>query len=241
EEAQSVNEELNTVNNELQRKVEELDRANDNLRNLFESTEIATIFLDKQLVIRTFTPAVRDIFNVMDIDRGRPLTDIVSELADLDLLKEIEPVLATGQSRERRVVRRDGKAHYLMRVLPYRVADRSVDGVLVTFTNITRITEFEEYQRELSTRIDEMLGIVMAIAQHSEAVNAAGSGLAERLQALARIYGLIARARWGDVALSDLAAQELGDYGIGRDGRVVVTGPHVRLRAKVAVNLGMAL
>src|SRR5918912_1266582 len=124
EEAQSVNEELHTVNNELQRKVEELDRANDNMRNLFEGTEIATIVLDNRLVIRSFTPAIRGLFNLMDIDRGRPLTDIVTELADLDPRAEIEPVLETGRSRERRVVRRDGKAHYLMRVLPYRTADR---------------------------------------------------------------------------------------------------------------------
>src|SRR6266513_2183316 len=120
EEAQSVNEELNTVNSELQRKVEELDRANDNLRNLFEGTEIGLVFLDKELVIRSFTPAIKTIFTLIDLDRGRPLTDIVSELADLNLRNEIEPVLANGKSRERRGVRRDGQAHYLMRVLPYR-------------------------------------------------------------------------------------------------------------------------
>src|SRR5262249_6465055 len=140
EEAQSVNEELNTVNSELQRKVEELDRATDNLRNLFEGTEIATVFLDRHLVIRSFTPATKGVFNLMEIDRGRPLTDIVSEIVDLDLRQEIEPVLTSGQSRERRVVRRDGKVHYLMRILPYRSADKGLDGVLVTFTDITRIT-----------------------------------------------------------------------------------------------------
>src|SRR5204862_102389 len=104
EEAQSVNEELNTVNSELQRKVEELDRANDNLRNLFEGTEIGLVFLDKELVIRSFTPAIKTIFNLIDLDRGRPLTDIVSELADLNLRNEIEPVLANGKSRDGRVV-----------------------------------------------------------------------------------------------------------------------------------------
>jgi len=241
EEAQSINEELNTVNNELQRKVEELDRANDNLRNLFEGTEIATVFLDKALVIRSFTPAIKGIFNLMDIDRGRPLTDIVSELADLDLRGEIEPVLANGQARERRVMRRDRRAHYLMRVLPYRTADRTVDGVLVTFTDITQITEIEEYQRELSHRVDEMLAIVMNIAHHSEAVNAAGSGMVGRLEALSKTYELISHARWGDVALSDLATQELGNFGIGRNGRVVVEGPPVLLRSKAAISLGMAL
>ncbi|MBV8492091.1 MAG: PAS domain-containing protein, partial [Alphaproteobacteria bacterium] len=161
EESQSVNEELNTVNSELQRKIEEADHANDNLRNLFEGTEIATVFLDKQLVIRSFTPAVKSIFNLKDIDRGRPLTDIVSELTDLDLRQELVPVLANGQTRERRIVRRDDKAHYLMRMLPYRTADRTVDGVLVTFTDITQIAAIEAYQRELTQRVDEILKMVV--------------------------------------------------------------------------------
>src|SRR6059058_2856194 len=100
EEAQSVNEELNTVNSELHRKVEELDRANDNLRNLFEGTEIATVFLDRNLVIRSFTASIKGIFNLMDSDRGRPLTDIVSELDDLDLRHEVQAVLDRGESRQ---------------------------------------------------------------------------------------------------------------------------------------------
>ena len=241
EEAQSVNEELNTVNSELQRKVEQLDGANDNLRNLFEGTEIGLVFLDKELVIRSFTPAIKAIFNLIDLDRGRPLTDIVSELADLNLRDEIEPVLANGQSRERRVVRRDGKAHYLMRVLPYRTADRALDGVLVTFTDITRITEFEEYQRELGHRIDAMLRVVLGMAQRSLAAEGAPRELIERLEALVKSYDLVSRANWGDVLLGDLAARELGDYGIGRDGRVVVEGPPVLVKAMAAVGLGMVL
>ena len=105
EEAQSVNEELNTVNSELQRKVEELDRANDNLRNLFEGTEIGLVFLDKELVIRSFTPAVKAIFNLIDLDRGRPLTDIVSELADLNLRQRDR-----ARSRQRQKPRAAGRA-----------------------------------------------------------------------------------------------------------------------------------
>ena len=199
------------------------------------------MFLDKQLVIRSFTPAIRGIFNLKEIDRGRPLTDIVSGVIDLDLRNEVEAVLANGQSRERRVVARDGKGHYLMRVLPYRTADRTVDGVLVTFTDITRITEIEAYQRELSQRIDTMLEIVLGIAQRSAAVEAVPVELVGRLQALAGIYELVSRANWGDVALADLAAKELGNYGIGRNGRVIVEGSPILLKARAAVNLGMVL
>ena len=241
EEAQSVNEELNTVNSELQRKVEELDRANDNLRNLFESTEIATVFLDRHLVVRTFTPASKRIFNLIDKDRGRPLTDIVSELADLDLRHEVMAVLDSARSRERRVMRRDGKAHYLMRVLPYRTEDGAVDGVLVTFTDITRITEFEEYQEELGRRVEGVMQTVVDLAEGGLAESAAPRILIDRLKAIAATYTLVSRANWGEVALSDVAAQELRDYGIGRDGRVAVDGPAVLLKAKAAVGIGMAL
>jgi two-component system CheB/CheR fusion protein len=80
EELQSVNEELRTVNGELSGKVEQLDRANADLRNLFESTEVATVFLDRHLVIRSFTPAVTAIFNLQPGDVGRPLTDFASRL-----------------------------------------------------------------------------------------------------------------------------------------------------------------
>src|SRR5437588_1161210 len=241
EEAQSVNEELNTVNSELQRKVEELDRANDNLRNLFESTDIATVFLDRHLVVRTFTPASKRIFNLIDKDRGRPLTDIVTELADLDLRHEVQAVLDSTRSRERRVVRRDGKVHYLMRVLPYRTEDGTVDGVLVTFTDITRITEFEEYQEELGRRVEGVMQTVVDLAEGGRAEGAAPTILIDRLKAIAATYTLVSRANWGEVALSDVAAQELRNYGIGRDGRVAVDGPAVLLKAKAAVGIGMAL
>ena len=85
EEIQSVNEELQTVNAQLSMKVDELDRANSDLRNLFESTRVATVFLDQHMVIRAFTPEVASIYNLIPSDRGRPLTDIVSRL-DYDRL-----------------------------------------------------------------------------------------------------------------------------------------------------------
>jgi two-component system, chemotaxis family, CheB/CheR fusion protein len=236
EEAQSVNEELNTVNSELQRNIEELDRANDNLRNLFEGTQIAIAFLDKRLVIRSFTPAIKDIFNLLDSDRGRPLTDIVSEIADLDLRHEIEPVLRSGQSGERRVVRRDGKAHYLMRVLPYRTSDQAMDGVLVRFTDITRITE-----EELGGRVEGIMQTVLDVARDGLAEDSAPATLINRLRAVANTYALVSRGNQGDVALYDLAAKELGNYGIGPNARIALDGPAVLLKTKAAVGIGMAL
>jgi two-component system, chemotaxis family, CheB/CheR fusion protein len=240
EEAQSVNEELHTVNSELQRKIEELDRASDNMRNLFDGTDIATVFVDRDLVIRSFTPAIKRIFNLMEIDRGRPLTDIVS-IVDFDPRQEIEPVLASGQSRERRVTRRDGTAHYLMRVLPYRTADKSGDGVVITFTDVTRITEIEQYQEELSRGLERLLEIVRVIAERSLDAGSGRETLLNRLQALADTYRLVVRAKWRNTPLPDLAAKELAHYGIGREGRVAVEGPPVQLKPRAAIAIGMAL
>ena len=98
EELQSLNEELQTVNHELYAKIEDLDRANADLSNLFESTNIATIFLDRNLVIRSFTPAVSRLFNIIATDKGRPLTDLAIKLDYPELQADIRHVLETGDA-----------------------------------------------------------------------------------------------------------------------------------------------
>ena len=122
EELQSLNEELQTVNTELQAKIDELDTANSDLANLFESTQMATVFLDHDLVIRSFTPAACSIFKLIPSDKNRSLTDIVSEIDYPELGQDVADTVATGALHERRVSRRDGSAHYIARVLPYVTA-----------------------------------------------------------------------------------------------------------------------
>ncbi len=139
EEIQSVNEELQTVNHQLASKVDELDRASSDLRNLFESTRVPTVFLDRNLTLRSFTPAVASLYNLIPSDHGRKLTDIVTALAYDTLREDVAHVLATLEPMEKRVERRDGEAHYLMRVLPYRSSDDAIEGVLITFTDVTAI------------------------------------------------------------------------------------------------------
>ena len=172
EEIQSVNEELHTVNAQLSTKVDELDRANSDLRNLFESTRVATVFLDEHMVIRAFTPDVASIYNLIPSDRGRPLTDIVSRLDYDGLREDVAEVLRTLEPLERRVSRRDGTAHYLLRLLPYRTPDSTVDGSLVTFVDVTRIVQAEQHQRllvdELNHRVKNMLTVVISLA-HADA------------------------------------------------------------------------
>ena len=177
EEIQSVNEELQTSNAQLSAKVEELDRANSDLRNLFESTQVATIFLDPFMVVRSFTPAVAGIYNLIPSDRGRPLADIASQIDYPGLADDVGRVLSTLQPSERRVMRRDGSAHYLMRILPYRAADDRVDGALVTFTEVTSIVQAEQQQRvmvdELNHRVRNMLTVVISVA--TQTVRQSGS------------------------------------------------------------------
>jgi two-component system CheB/CheR fusion protein len=139
EELQSVNEELQTVNHELTVKIDELDRANSDLKNLYEATEIATIFLDRELIIRSFTPAVTRIFNLIPSDRGRPLTDIAHNLDYAELSQDIQQLFGTRQPIERRVNRRDGDAHYIVRALPYWTGASKVEGAVLTFNDVTSL------------------------------------------------------------------------------------------------------
>jgi PAS domain-containing protein len=100
---------------ELSNKIEELDRSNNDLNNLLESTQIATVFLDRNLVIRSFTPAVTKIFSLIPSDRGRPLTDIVSPIAHQDLQTDVHAVFERGEVIERGIRLVDGEEHYLVR------------------------------------------------------------------------------------------------------------------------------
>src|SRR3546814_356087 len=123
EEQQSVNEELQTVNAELNSKNEALGRANSDLLNLFESTQIATLFLDNDLRIKSFTPAMTDIFHLRDGDRGRPITEIVARLTYGDLKRDVKKVLRTLSVIEQEVrIPHDG-ATFIMRIRPYRTVD----------------------------------------------------------------------------------------------------------------------
>src|SRR5688572_14627787 len=157
EELQSLNEELHTVNIRLTEKIAELDRSNSDLRNLFDSTEIATIFLDRHLIIRSFTPAIASLYNLIPSDQGRPLTDIVSRLHYRDLREDVTAVLSKREPLERRVTRDDGSTHYIMRILPYRDPDSTVTGALVTFIDVTSRVQAESALKEADARKDVFL------------------------------------------------------------------------------------
>jgi len=136
EEMQSLNEELQTVNIELQSKVSDFVRANDDMKNLLNSTEIATLFLDKDLNIRRFTDQVITIFKLRSVDIGRPFTDLVTDLRYPELEKDALQVIKDLVSIETSVETSD-KRWFKIRIMPYRTLDDRIDGLVITFNDIT--------------------------------------------------------------------------------------------------------
>jgi two-component system CheB/CheR fusion protein len=168
EELRSVNEELVTVNTERETKIEELTVVGDDLNNLLNSTKIATIFLDEKLRIRRFTPASTALFNFIDTDVGRPVEDISSRLKTPGILLGTRKVLDNLIPVEQEVQAEDGR-WYLMRIHPYRTIDNAIEGVVVTFTDVSQIKAALSYAqgivdtvREPLLVLDEKLKVVSA-------------------------------------------------------------------------------
>jgi two-component system, chemotaxis family, CheB/CheR fusion protein len=146
EELQSLNEELNTVNSQLQRKIEELEDTTNDVANLLASTDIATVFLDRQFRIRRFTPAMSGLVEVMESDIGRPFRHLAARFTDERLMDDARRVLETLVPIEAEVPG-DDEAWYLRRVLPYRTQDDRIDGVVVTFTDVATAKHAEQVLR----------------------------------------------------------------------------------------------
>lgn len=141
EELQSTNEELATVNEELKNKVDQLGRANSDLQNLIESTQVPTIFLDRRMRIRSFTPATKALFRFQEQDRGRLFSDVASRADQAELEKLGRQVLETGNPIEQELGIEDGRENYVLRVLPYRDMTDAIDGVVLVFSDVTKIRQ----------------------------------------------------------------------------------------------------
>ena len=140
-----------TVNAELQSRLDELSRSNDDLKNLLVSTGIATIFLDIDLCVRRFTPSASALIPLTESDQGRPLRHFSSNLLDVDIDALAKDMLDDLVVREREVETDDGR-HYLLKVRPYKTLNNAIDGVVVTFEDRT---EIKRAQQELQRRVDE--------------------------------------------------------------------------------------
>ena len=150
EELQSVNEELATVNAELQTKVVDLSRANNDMNNLLAGTGIGTVFVDHQLRILRFTPAVTQVINLILTDVGRPVGHIVSNLTGYDsLVADVKAVLDTLVPKEVEVQTKAG-AWFLLRIRPYRTLENIIEGAVITFVDITEMKRVQQALREVN-------------------------------------------------------------------------------------------
>ncbi|MBC7979181.1 MAG: PAS domain-containing protein [Armatimonadetes bacterium] len=156
EEMQSLNEEMQTVNAELQGKVEELSRSNNDMRNLLNSTDVATLFLDNNLQVRRFTTQATKIINLIPGDIGRPITDLSSDLIYPELPDDPREVLRKLGFSEKPINARDGR-WFTVRIMPYRTLDDHIDDVVITFSDISVAKALEGKMQDIQNGIEERL------------------------------------------------------------------------------------
>ena len=154
EELQSINEELQTVNSELKSKLELISRANSDLQNLLAATDFGTLFLDSGLNIKLFTDPVKDLFSVTTSDEGRPITDLAHQLEYDNLVNDARAVIAKLTPIQREVRNRKGR-WYDMRLRPYRTVDDKIDGVVITFVDVTERKLMEQRLQSLLDAANE--------------------------------------------------------------------------------------
>lgn len=159
EELQSLNEELTTLNTQLQQKVEEERHLTDDLNNLLSSSGVATLFLDKNLNIMRFTPSTREILNVIANDVGRPFGDITGKIDDPALLTDAAKVLEDLTPIELEVNAKDGR-WFIRRILPYRTQDSKIDGVVVTFSDVTDLKALQQANETSLQFAENIIGTV---------------------------------------------------------------------------------
>jgi two-component system CheB/CheR fusion protein len=177
------------------------------------------------------------------------LTDIVGRLRYSNIREDCRQVLQTLEPLERRVVRQDDKAHYLMRILPYRTPDSDVDGTIVTFVDVTSIVQAEQHQRllvdELNHRVKNMLTVVISMAtqtlRRSDTMKEFEKNYMGRVYALSAAYSLLSDEGWQTVSLEALLLQELQPFRSPSRSNIVLEGPNVLLEPRAALSLGMAV
>jgi two-component system, chemotaxis family, CheB/CheR fusion protein len=155
EELQAVNEELTTVNSELQAKVADLSRANNDMNNLLAGTGIGTVFVDLHLRILRYTPAAVQLINLIPSDIGRPVGHLVANMVGYDrLVADVQAVLNTLVPHEVEV-RTTGDRWYMMRIQPYRTLDNVIEGAVITFVDTTELKLAQDGLRRLAVVVED--------------------------------------------------------------------------------------
>jgi two-component system CheB/CheR fusion protein len=168
EEMQSMNEELQTVNHELQAKLDELSRASDDMKNLLNSTDIATLFLDGELRVRRFTTQAAHIIKLIPGDAGRPVTDLATELDYPGLSDDAREVLRSLVPKETQVASRDSR-WFTVRIMPYRTQANHIDGVVITFLDISAVKALETQLRHAKAEVEQRYAAQSTALRQSQA------------------------------------------------------------------------
>jgi two-component system CheB/CheR fusion protein len=154
EELQSLNEELQSVNNDMKNRMDELARAHKELENILGATEIGTLFLDRELCIQRFTAGVNEVINLLPTDRGRPIRHLTHKLKYSSFLEDAEEVLRHLTPVEREV-QKEQDGWYLLRFRPFRTEQDRIEGVVITFINITPLKDSEEQLQQSKENLEE--------------------------------------------------------------------------------------
>ncbi len=241
----SLNKQLRTDNQELRARIKELE-----LANLLADANVATVFFDRNLDIRSVSPAASRLFNINATDKRRPLGDLAKKFDYPELQADIETVLASGTPIERKARGLVADVPYfLARLSPCRNSSQTIDGVAVTFVDVTSLAKSEERQRwlvaELNHRVKNILTVVMVIGRQTLAHAASPEDFSKRffarLHAFARAHELLSRENWAEVGLRQVALQALEPFFVSDGDRIAVSGPETMLSPQLALSFGLIL
>jgi two-component system CheB/CheR fusion protein len=239
EELESANEELKTVNAELKIELDNLSSSRNDLQNLIVATEIGALFLDQQLRIKFFTPAIIKHFNITQADCGRALTDFTHRLEYDSIENDATRALKSLIPMEAGVKTLDDR-WLMMRMRPYRAFENFIGGMVVTFTDVT---ELKQLLNEVDHRSKNVLSVVQAIARQTAVASPEEfvTRFPERMQTLAASHDLRVKSRWQGIEIANPIQVQLAHFKdlIGR--RIKLDGPSLRLSVAATQTLGMII
>ncbi len=245
EELQSTNEELVTVNSELQAKIDEMFDLDNDVNNLLASTEIGTIFLNARLGIKRFTPSMTKLFSLIPADVGRPIQDLTTKISYPDLYKDAQMVLDTLQAKETEVMAGEGR-WLLMRILPYRTKENVIEGVVITFTDITdrkRTLDEMRAAKNFAEKIVETVRVPLLVLDPNLYVISANAQFCRKFGTTRgetenkRIYDL-GNGQWNIQRLRELLEQIIANTGSVEDFEVEYDFPEIGFK-KMIFNANM--